>query len=104
MDAKTDNKAGNFNEALLQLSMLINRYFPLHRKLEMADKFRALTRTLRHHGLNLQAGTIAGEPRDFLKLALDECSERGVCGVELATIVNEHQQRFCAPHPQKVRR
>ncbi len=93
MDAKTHN----FNEALLRLSMLIAQYFPPHRKLEIANKFRAVTRALRHHGLNLQAGTIVGDPRDFLKLALDECAARGVCTSDIANIVNEHQRGHAGP-------
>jgi len=98
MNANTSN----LNDALLSLSMLIAKYFPLHRKLKIAAEFRAAAHELRHHGLALQAGKIDGDPRDFLKLALDECAAHGVCGLDITQIVNDHQRGNPSPLPKAV--
>ncbi|HEY9081313.1 hypothetical protein [Magnetovibrio sp.] len=98
MDAKTRN----LNDAMLMQSMLIAKYFPLHRKLKIADEFRAAAHELRHHGLALQAGQIDGDPRDFLKLALEACADRGVCAADIATIVNDHQRGHAGPMRKAV--
>jgi len=87
----------DFNEALLNLSALISRYFPLGRSSPVSREFRAVTKELRHHGLALQTGVVVGDPRDLLKLALDACADRGVCGLDIMDIVNAHQRGNPSP-------
>ncbi|MBF0249937.1 MAG: hypothetical protein HQL35_04825 [Alphaproteobacteria bacterium] len=78
--------------AVLDLTVLCGHYFPPHRKTDMGRSFLAATRAIRAAALRVQFGQPDAEPRNLLRLALEQCSDHGIPAQDIADIVNEHQR------------
>lgn len=93
-----DTQTKNFNDAMLELDMFINRLSASETKRSL----KSIASGLRHFGLQLQMGRIGGKPIDLLKLALRHCGEERVPLQDVSDLINAHQRGHAGPVAKAV--